>query len=400
MNVFVIPSWYPTSQCSHTGIFIKEQSVLLARHFSKCNVGISTWGGNEESLHLSRKEFYKIPFRLLRKHKGSKKTLLPNCNEYYTPALTWTRKVLNGNINRIIKANEQNLNSFQSEFGKADIIHAHAAHPAGYIAMKLSEKYNIPFVLTEHMTPFPFETFLKNGEISRYISEPIRKANEVICVSQYLKESISSLLKIESIVLNNFIDSDFFTPKENQRTSNQSLKLLFIGRLVHQKGVDILLKAMKILQEKEQMRIELRIGGSGDDANRYHNLSSNLGLKNAHWLGELNREEVRNELQACDVFALPSRHENNPVVLLEALACGIPIIVTSCGGPEELANEKNGLVAEPENVPALVMKISEFQANRKRWSSQEIRTNFMNRYSSEISCNRLQSIYRQLINTK
>ncbi len=397
MNILIIPSWYPSTENPNTGIFIKEQAMLFARHFPEHNIGISTWGSNHPSLLLEVAKPFQLLAKLFKKPQNYRISLAPNCIEYFSPAYTWTRKILKGNIKNIIAANDKNIKNFEQQYGSIDLIHAHVSHPGGYVAMQISQSLNTPFVITEHMTPFPFSVYHKDGEISKLITQPLAMASKTICVSDFLKKSISEKAQAELCVINNFIDEDFFIPKQKKSGVNVPISLLFIGRLVPQKGIDILLKAFKILLNSQQ-NIKLTIGGTGESEMDYQLLCNELGLeKNVSWLGDLDRNQVRDALQQCDIFVLPSRNENNPVVILEALACGKPVITTSCGGPEEMITQVDGLIVEPENTDELCSKIQVLLNDLSKYDSTTIRGNFIKNHSSIIGINKIQDIYKTVV---
>lgn len=397
MNILIIPSWYPSPEHPYTGIFIKEQAVLIARHSPQHNIGISTWGSHHEDLLLRAGQPHKSFVKLFRSKKKNRNELLPNCAEYFTPAFTWSRKFLKGNIGNIIKANLENALEFERKYGKIDIIHAHSCHPGGYVAMELAEKFDCPFVITEHMTPFPFPSYLRHGKIDGYIMEPAQSTHSLICVSRYLQQKMEQLSIKNTCVVNNFIDDQYFVPIQNTRRSGDSM--LFIGRLVPQKGVDILLQSFKDLL-KLHPTIELFIGGNGENEKEYLGLSQRLGIKNkVTWLGHLNRQQVKNELQKCDIFLLPSRHENNPVALIEALACGKPIVTTKCGGPEELVTKTNGLVANPEDDDDFATKTLEVMKGLSNYQPKLIRAEFEKNHGTTNAVNRILEIYSNVVTT-
>lgn len=399
MNILIIPSWYPSPENEYTGIFIKEQAVLFAREFPEHNIGISTWGANHTSLLLSIKNLIQAPLKFLSKPKSFILELLPNCIEYFTPSYTWTRKLLGGNIKNIIEANLTNLEEFEHQFGKINIIHAHACHPGGYVAFSLSKKLGIPFIITEHMTPFPFKSYITKNGVSNYILNPLKHASRIICVSNFLKKSILNHHLNNLIVINNFIDDNFFQSKISLDDPKEKITFLFVGRLVRQKGVDILLEAFHILNETYS-NLELRIGGSGEKEIEYRSLSARLGLdQKVTWLGDLSRQQVKTELESCVLFILPSRHENNPVVLLEALSCGKPIVATDCGGPEELITPVNGLVSKTGDSTDLAEKVSLIVNNISSYPSSSIRNEFDETYSSKTATQKILDVYNDVLQT-
>ena len=125
MNILVIPGWYPSESNPVTGIFFPEQAMAIAGEFEDCNIGISTWGQNDDRLLLWAASPVKGLLKLLSKPQPAIRNLRANLFEFYTPAYTWSRKLVKGNIRGIIKANEKNLQHFRDRVGNVDIIHAH-----------------------------------------------------------------------------------------------------------------------------------------------------------------------------------------------------------------------------------------------------------------------------------
>ncbi len=392
MNIFVIPSWYPSPTAPYTGIFFREQSLLFARHFSQHTLAISHWGPSDHRLLLEVNRPAKALLNLTRKPSPTTSSLADNCIEYFTPAYTWTRKLWDGNSRNILEVCRQHARRFEQEYGKIDIIHAHATHPGGYIARLLSRELNIPFVITEHMTPFPFHSYQSRRALTKYIHAPLADAREIICVSHYLAEKVKQHTHTPTTVLHNFVDDDFFTPNF-KRNKNERFTILFAGRLTPQKGVDILLHALKKILPTHP-DILLIVAGDGAYSSRYKQLAKKLKLaNNIQWTGALTREGIKTHLQQCDLFVLPSRHENNPVVLLEAMACGIPVLATKCGGPEEIISEQNGLTAEPENTNDLANKLHKSIEGNTSFSLRSIRGFFKTHYGAKKQTEKLEQRY-------
>ena len=397
MNVFIIPSWYPCSANPYIGIFIQEQAMLYAQHFPDHNVGISTWGQSDPDLLLEIADWNQIPTKIVKKHRPDTHELKTNCIAYYRPAYTWTRRIARGNMDSILQANFENLKRFENQFGKVDLIHAHVAHPGGFIAMKMSEQLGVPFVITEHMSPFPFAIYEKNNGLNSLIATPMRKAHRTICVSDALKKMVNEKIGVDSHVMHNFIDNDFFSLKQENTVNNSQYTLLFVGRLVPQKGVDILIHALKIVLEKDH-NFQLIICGSGEKELEYQNLSHQLGIHGKiHWLGDQSRESVRDQLQASDALVLPSRHENNPLVISEAHSCGTPVVATRCGGSEEMIDTSNGLCAEPENIIDLATQIFRIKKHASEYHAATIRQNYLLKNSSGMKAEQLNRHYKNVL---
>ena len=399
LNIFIIPSWYPSKDRPHAGIFNKEQAEALAQVFPESNFVLSSWGPNEEDLLLWGKDHLKNLHKIIRFIKKTPKTSLlsPNLTEYYSPTLTWSRKFLGGNIKRIIEINESHFLDFQKKKGKVDILHAHTAHPAGWVAMWLSRKYQIPYVITEHMGPFPFKDYLlPTGKLSKWLQKPFLNSSCNIAVSPNQEEVLKKWGIPHLKCIPNLTNEDVFKPALNQNIYSQEFTFFSLSAQIPVKGIPYLLEAFRLLVNKSK-RIRLRIGGYGSEIQNYKRLAQKLQINDhVEWLGALTREEALKEFQQCQSFVLSSLHESMGVVYTEAIACGKPVIGTRCGGPESIINEKNGLLAEPGDSNSLYQAMEYMLHHSQDYKQEEIREDFINRYSRKVVCKQIMEVYKEV----
>lgn len=391
MNVFFVPSWYPSESDPLPGIFFRNQALALSRQFADINIGISTWGQNDHRMLLwSREPMKSFQKRIIqRTPKANKVKIEERVTEYFTPAFTWTSKIWQGNMHGIILANRQNLLRYQEQHGKADIIHAHVGYPAGHIANVLSREFSIPYMITEQMSPFPHRYFLKNGRLTDALREAYTHSRLNIAISKALATSMARHGISRITVIPNPVDEQFFKPASWQ-IKNQPFTFFSLGRIVPQKGIDLLLQAFARLK----MEIDLRIGGDGEMLGSYQKLAEELGIsEKVSWLGELNQDSVRDEMQKCDAFVLPSRHESLGVVFAEAMACGKPVIGTICGGPEEIIEEQTGLLIEKEKIDKLVSAMRIVATRQTVFDPKLIRSRFEKRFSFPVVAKKIYEQY-------
>jgi len=146
----------------------------------------------------------------------------------------------------------------------------------------------------------------------------------------------------------------------------------------------------------------LTIYGGGKDLNMLRERAIHLGISgNVFFRGEKSRTEIANALQNADVFVLASRVETFGVVFIEAMATGLPVIATSCGGPENFVNDSNGILIPTEDVSALANALvymknyrHKFDKNiisamtKKNFEPKSIVTQLVNVYSAAIKSNK------------
>ncbi|GAB3526206.1 glycosyltransferase family 4 protein [Pontibacter brevis] len=401
MNIFVIPSWYPSKDNPIAGIFFKEQASYLAELYDNTHVGISLWGQNDADFAINRKLLPSLK-ALYHYTRANKKTcinsLKANLHEVFTPVLNLPVKVLGGNISAILKANFANFRAYQEQFGRIDIIHAHVSYPAGYIAMVLAEHFKIPYLITEHMGPFPFKDFLtRDGQIKHVLSLPINRANKVIAVSPRLRDDITRFNLQQPLFIPNVINEDFFVPKETVK--HAPFQFFTLATLSPEKGIDDLLRAVSLVV-KTHKNVKFKIGGGGSLLNHYKEKTSTLGLEqHVEWMGELTRSEAREQYQHSHAFVLPSHGETFGVVYAEAIACGIPVIATRCGGPECIVDEENGLLANVKDPQDLADKIEYMLHHYETYDSEKTRKGFEARFSKKVVIPQIMEVYQSLLRT-
>jgi glycosyltransferase involved in cell wall biosynthesis len=401
MNLFVIPSWYPHRFGPASGIFFKEQALAIGALRPEWNIAISLWGQQETHLAISR--FYQWPSRLSSYVNGrheTQKHLRENVTEYKHLTFTWNRRFGEGNIDGVLRANERNLRLALQDVGSFQLIHAHVSFPAGWIAMNLSEKYAIPYVITEHMSPFPFPEFLlPDGSLSPVVKLPLKKAKRVIAVSPSLGERLMSMGIDNVSVVPNVIDESYFITAP--RKDHNVFSFFTLGNMIPQKGIPVLLSAIGLWMKRspDLMRtVRFRIGGTGEYLKEYQILARNLGVSSVvEWLGGLSREQVREEFQNCECFVLPSLHETFGVVLAEAAACGKPVIATKCGGPESIVTKENGLLVAPGDSDELSEALQKMTRLAKTFSPEIIREDFVARFSRKAVVDALDSLYSEVL---
>jgi len=393
LNIYVIPTWYPNPRQPMSGIFTKEQSKLISQNSSVGKVVVQDHGFSIS--HLSPLNISGVLESIFWRRTTKKKTLIDNnFIEIFDPLLTWPEKIPFGGVNRLVKHSKKIFEEAMKEFGRFDLIHAHVCFPAGYIAYELSKSFDIPYIITEHMSPFPFSSITdRSGILKEEINLAFMNSKKIIAVSDELKQEMQSY-GIQNIqVIGNLVDEDFFKIKEKK--INKVFTFFSFGRLHPQKGFDTLLKAIEVLKTKE-IHVNFRIGGDGPDKSKYKMIAKNLGISGyISWLGELSREEALREYQSCDAYILASRHESFGMTYIEALSCGKPVIATKCGAPEKFINKNNGLLVEKENHVPLAKAITEVIDNTN-YKPDLIREECIKNYSKKNVINQIIDIYREV----
>lgn len=186
-------------------------------------------------------------------------------------------------------------------------------------------------------------------------------ADAVVCISQFAKGQLMRISdpdywhKLQVCRLG--VDPAQFSYK--QRTGDKAtVELLCVGRLSSAKAQILLVQACAALRD-ERLAFTLTLVGDGPDRTRIAQAIAGLGLAHhIHLTGALNQEAVRAHFARADIFVLPSLAEGIPVVLMEAMSCGVPCVSTPVNGiPELIANNETGLLATPGDVESLITQL-------------------------------------------
>lgn len=263
-----------------------------------------------------------------------------------------------------------------------ELIHAHAGILGGWLATKLSNKFRIPVVLTEHSSTLASRSLSVFGQLLE--RESLIKATHVLAVSDYqLNIIINWGINIEKLfVLPNFVDDSFFYP-----TAARTVLpiILTISNLSENKNIPLLLQAFSLLISSG-VHAKLVIGGDGRLRKHLENLSRNLNLGPdiCHFTGTLSRFQVRDLMRQCSVFALCSKSETFGCVVAEAQACGKPIVSTACGGPETIITPATGLVVDDfDDASKFADALNLVITGKKQFSCDEIRKKTCERFGKK-----------------
>ncbi len=335
MNIFFLTPWYPTKDHRYAGVFVREYAKALRPH---CNVLVLHCGLGDRTLPhwwSTTREFdeeltagitsYRVWFRPSR-----------------IPLISFIRHV--GSVYRAVAA-------LSKQDRPPDLIHAHV-FITGWAALLTGKLRRIPVVISEHWTAFP-RGILTRSQLWQARSI-FRIADAVLPVSHALQRSLERHgVKSNFQVIPNVVDTELFKLEPRSSGSSRILSLLAVSSLFEHKGLEVLFRALKeVAWQGREWRLD--VVGDGPDAARCHLAVREMGLAaKVTFHGQLDKEDIARMMQHTDLFVLPSLFETFSVAAAEALASGIPVVVTRCGGPEEFVTERSGAIVAPGDAGAL-----------------------------------------------
>ncbi len=388
IKVLQIPSWYPPEG----GEFCSEQAVLL----KKAGIDI------EVLAHVvlpARKYKWKIFSFLFKKPFYSTENGVKVFRAYYLK-IPRSEKL---NMKRWTEKTFHLFEQYLKENGKPDIIHIHCFKWAGLVGYLIKEKYDIPYVITEHHGMFGHESDYTRKSLKewyiQYLEKIFSRANYILPVGSPQIKKISSFSspRIPIRVVSNVIDTNIFTYKERKKKSvGKSFTFFAANSYSHYKAYDILLKAFDLVcMENED--VNLRIAGSHFDEKDFQQLLSLCSYKNKiYFCGYLSSEEIYRELNQADALVLPSRAESQSITVLEALSTGLPVVCTEVV-PIEVAGDNDAYRVPVEDPDALAKAMLKMVENRHLFDEKEISRRAQTMASPEAFIKITKEIYQQVL---
>jgi len=279
---------------------------------------------------------------------------------------------------------------------KPDVVHIQTMALTGLSLLHHAKKRGITVVATNHLMPenvlMSFPKFVMN---SKWIRDIFWKTivgfhNRFIAVSTPTESATKFLkeygLKPPLTAISNGVDTDYYHPIDDTKTNHEILKrfnlperyFIYLGRVNAEKRLDMLVKSFAISSEKSP-DLHLVIAGIGNRADELKDLATSLGVGGkVHFTGLVTDEEKRALYQNAEFFAITSPAELQSIVLLEAAACGLPIISVDMVALRELChNEKNGYLIKLDDDEACAKAINDLHED------SELRKKF-GKYSREL----------------
>ncbi len=278
-----------------------------------------------------------------------------------------------------------------------DVIHCHILHGFHSIVALFFKRFYKKRVIIKVAATGPLSDFasLKNIFLGKIILKIIRNADRIVTVcSQSKQEAIGEGIPHSSVIqIPNGVDTHCFKPVLSDTKSRNNI--IFVGRLDSMKGVDVLIEAFKKLWD-EGLHAHLDIVGDGPEKNSLQYMVEMMGINDGvSFYGEV--QNVMKFMQKADLFVLPSLSEGLSNVILEAMACGLPVVATRVGGNTDLIQDGiNGILVDSLSQEQLKGAIKELledtvlagklaaearRAVEKKYSIEQIVDQYVSLYS-------------------
>lgn len=384
MHILEIPSFFTP----YGGEFCLEQAKALQEQGHEVRILSNVQLG----MTIGLKGFLSLPFcRYEHQEEG-----ITVCQSFQRGLPHMVRH----NAMRWISIVQSMFEEYVQKYGQPDILHAHCSKWAGYAAMLISQKYHLPYVVTEHLSWLEFERELGPSPSSAWqiplLKKTYEQADMVIPVSEELVDAISCYFGKDYRWqhLSNVIDTDFFHFAEREPRNGRPFRFCCIADYSYRKGYDVLLDACRLLEDWG-CDMELHIAGRMTDGKDCQAAIAQRKLTHIVSHGQLSRNAVRDLLYQSDSLVLASRSEVQPLVVLEAMSTGIPVVATeSVPSSERLKGACR--IVPVEDATALAEAMQELMTDYSQYDGADIARQTRALASPEVIGRKLSELFTQV----
>ena len=340
------------------------------------------------ALTIGPKGYFTLPWRRY-EHNRDGITVYQSFQRGVPKAVRW-------NMKRWVATVCDMFDDYVARYGKPDILHAHCAKWAGYAAMLVSRKYGIPYVITEHLSKLVFEKEFGPAPSSAWqialLKECYHEASMVVPVSEELVDNIACYFGKDYRwqAISNTIDVGFFHYQKRSPREGRAFRFCCLANFWPLKGYDVLIPAFRQLRQSGT-DAELHIAGRGTDTSEFRSMLSDGMITH----GLLDKEAVRALLYQSDALVLASRSEVQPLVLLEAMSTGIPVIATECI-PRSLRIEGGCTIVPVDDVKALT-EAMKAMVQQSAFDGKAVSEKVRQMASPEVIGRRLSALFTDLL---
>ena len=366
-HIIFLARWYPHRYDPMFGLFVQRHAEAAAL-FNDITVIYCHACERQQDNKTTRQQAKK--FEIVRTNENNVDTI----RVYYKKPKNKIQSLL-----RFYRANMMALKLCK----KPDLIHVHVLTRLGVIAWIQKILHKTPYIITEH-----WSRYLPGNDFSGFLRKTacklvVRNARTVTTVTENLATAMKNhgLKNDNYVVLPNVVNLDMFHISEK---NNNPCKIIHISCFEDKsKNISGLLESLKIIDDKG-IDFQCKLIGEGMDLDLMKEKAKNLQLINkVSFTGLLQGQALANELSSGDFLVLSSNYENMPVVILEALASGLPVVSTNVGGIKEMIDDTKGILVEPRNKEALAEAMIKMIETHNNYDANYLRNSVIEKYGYE-----------------
>jgi glycosyltransferase involved in cell wall biosynthesis len=288
---------------------------------------------------------------------------------------------------------------------RPDVIHAHSFFGIGLEALLAAGWLRLPVVGTNHTTIAGFAPYLpvSADRATAYVQWFYNRCNHVTAPSRSVFQELGGLAPPCDVV-SNPIDTALFTPlaiadaRHWRDAGARTPTITYAGRLGPEKNIDILLHAIAFLRD-QGIAVNLALAGHGSHEPTLRGLAQALDIApRVHFHGTLAQPDLADLLRASSVFAIMSTSETQSMVMLQAMACGVPVVAARTRALPEFVSPDRGVLTDPHDAAELARVFADLLAapERRRGLGMAGRA-FAEGYGVENVTDRWEALYRSML---
>ncbi len=388
MKVLVTSRLYPSSAYSSRGTFVHEQVRFLKAH---CDLEIVS----------------PIPFfpplpgcgRWSAYGRVARRETLDGLEVCYPRYLSFPRRLFFPSLwRRYLGALQRVVSSVP------ELIHAHLAYPDGLAAVEYGRELGRPVIISVHGHDVR-EIPQARPSWKALVTRALEGAEVVIASSSDVRERVLDLGVEDHRIrmIPQGVDSSLFRRPSGREPGEDGWQLVYVGRFDPRKGVGVLLEAMcEIRRQRDDVRLRMvggsPVSGTAGDFRDQVNILRQQGLEDCvEFVDEKPHGEIPALMAMADLCVLPSFYDSFGIVLVEAMACGLPVVATRCGGPEDIVEAGMGELVAVGDAGDLARGILAVLDGYRSYDPATIRRRVEERYDYRELAKRIAGVYEEVL---
>ncbi len=381
--ILFLTSWYPVPENPVHGIFIRNHALALSRH---TNVVVAY----AYSSHTG--PYYEVTETKVNDHLTEYRIKYPKPITTIIGIKTFIQTL------KFKKAYKLLLGKLVENKTEVKALQVNIVFPVTLVLSLFKNHYKVKHTIAENWSGYLPTDGNYHGKVMKlYTEKCFATADKIWHVSQLQKEAmIGHGLTGNFELLYNTVNTEIFKPTDGVK-KNTELKLLHVSSLVErEKNITGTFRVLKKLHDKNYKFTLDIIGGSEETIAAAKAYAASLNLQNIHFFGPLPPEKISWHMQQSNALVLFSHYEGMPVVALEALSCGLPVVATKVGQLPHIITEKTGTLVETDNEEQMFNALENLFSNKNNFDPKAMRDFILQNASYEAVGKQFWEFYKDL----
>lgn len=370
MKILFLTPWYPDEANPNHGVFVRDQVLALSREHTvwvvSSKIDYHVFGLS--SLRIEETQYFDV-----RETRIIVRKSLPVFNQF----------------NFFVRIIIQTLRIARKL--RPDIVHGNIGYPGGFWSWAVSRLIGVPFVLTEHTRII---NNFRSSIHKKLTLFSLGRATGIMAVSNAHAEEIKKYVGSSPVVIPNIVNLSRFN-KVHEFPDSNTIHFGFLGGLnTNVKGLDLLLQAVASLK----FDFVLHIGGDGRLLEEYKQMARDFAIDGkCVFYGFISFIDVPLFMGRLHFFISTSRYESFGLSIVEAMACGLPVVVTDSGGPNDYITSESGIIATNGNVGEIAKSISQMVSTFQTYNRELIRGFVIEKFSEDSFLRQINAFYKHVL---